>query len=205
MTDLPTAQPADASDDVRTLAQITDAVVAAARAATDEVTDRTVIVAIDGRSGAGKTSLAQLVAERLAAPVVHMDDIYPGWDGLAAALPVLADEVLIPLRSGDSGVFRRWDWAAGEHGGELEVPVAPFVVVEGCGSSVGPAGQLADLRVWLDADTEQRRARGLTRDAGSFDEQWDSWAQQEDELFEADQTREHADLVFDTTDIAATD
>jgi cytidylate kinase len=102
-------------------------------------------------------------------------------------------------------VFRRWDWAAGEHGGELEVPVAPFVVVEGCGSSVGPAGQLADLRVWLDADTEQRRARGLTRDAGSFDEQWDSWAQQEDELFEADETREHADLVFDTTDIAATD
>lgn len=205
MTDLPTAQPADASDDVRTLAQIADAVVAAARAATDEVTDRTVIVAIDGRSGAGKTSLAQLVAERLAAPVVHMDHIYPGWDGLAAALPVLADEVLIPLRSGKSGVFRRWDWAAGEHGGELEVPVAPFVVVEGCGSSVGPAGQLADLRVWLDADTEQRRARGLTRDAGSFDEQWDSWAQQEDELFEADQTREHADLVFDTTDIAATD
>lgn len=205
MTDLPTAQPADASDDVRTLAQITDAVVAAARAATDEVTDRTVIVAIDGRSGAGKTSLAELVAERLEAPVVHMDDIYPGWDGLAAALPVLADEVLIPLRSGEPGVFRRWDWAAGEHGGELEVPVAPFVVVEGCGSSVGPAGQLADLRVWLDADAEQRRARGLTRDAGSFDEQWDSWAQQEDELFEADQTREHADLVFDTTEIAATD
>ena len=65
MTDLPTAQHADASDDVRTLAQITDTVVAAARAAGDEVTDRTVIVAIDGRSGAGKTSLAGLVAERL--------------------------------------------------------------------------------------------------------------------------------------------
>ena len=152
-----------------------------------------------------REALSQLVAERLEAPVVHMDDIYPGWDGLAAALPVLADEVLIPLRSGEPGVFRRWDWAAGEHGGELEVPVAPFVVVEGCGSGVGPAGQLADLRVWLDADAEQRRARGLTRDAGSFDEQWDSWAQQEDELFEADETREHADLVFDTTEIAATD
>ena len=47
----------------------------------------TVVVAIDGPSGSGKTTLAKGVADDLerlgSVEVVHMDLIFPGWDGLA--------------------------------------------------------------------------------------------------------------------------
>src|SRR6476661_4492660 len=43
------------------------------------------LVAVDGPSGAGKTTLAAEVADALGAPTIHMDDLYPGWDGLAAS------------------------------------------------------------------------------------------------------------------------
>ena len=34
------------------------------------------VIAIDGRSGAGKTTLSQILSERLGASVVHMDDFF---------------------------------------------------------------------------------------------------------------------------------
>ncbi len=40
------------------------------------------LVCVDGPAGSGKTSLADAVARRTAAQVVHMDDLYGGWDGL---------------------------------------------------------------------------------------------------------------------------
>lgn len=50
---------------------------------------RPLLLAIDGRSGAGKTSLAQQVAnilhaEALPVAVFHLEDLYQGWDSLAA-------------------------------------------------------------------------------------------------------------------------
>src|SRR5690606_18988766 len=61
-----------------------------------------VLVGVDGRSGAGKTDLAAAAARLLdrsghAARVVHLEDLYPGWSGLAAALPRLCEEVVAPL------------------------------------------------------------------------------------------------------------
>lgn len=51
-----------------------------------------VAVLIDGQSGAGKTTLAALLRDgwRGAVEVVALDDVYPGWDGLAAALMLRA-------------------------------------------------------------------------------------------------------------------
>ena len=45
------------------------------------------IIGIDGRSGTGKTSLAAQLEQELTAAghsvhVLHLDDFYPGWDGL---------------------------------------------------------------------------------------------------------------------------
>lgn len=177
-----------------------DQVVQAAQAAAQRQQDQVVVIGIDGPACSGKTSLAARLAGELGdAWVVHMDDLYPGWDGLAAAVPRLTDDIIIPLRAGDPGFYERYDWAAGEFADEVQVPVTKFLIVEGCGSTVGPAGQLVDVSLWLDADEAVRRARGERRDEGGFADHWDDWAQQEQEVFGADETREHADLVIDTT------
>ena len=56
------------------------AVVEAARAATP-VLGSTVVVAVDGRSGSGKTLLGTAVADALTCPVVHLDEVYRAGTG----------------------------------------------------------------------------------------------------------------------------
>lgn len=157
------------------------------------------IVAVDGPSGSGKTTLAEALAERLPATLVRMDDLYPGWDGLAQAVELVTDLVLEPLSCGERAAYRRWDWARGTWGETLVAAPSPFLVLEGCGSSVLPAGRYAAVRVWVQADREVRMRRGMERDGESFRPHWERWAGQEDALFAADRTRERADFVVDTT------
>ncbi len=161
----------------------------------------TIVVAVDGHSGSGKTTLAAAVAAALGADVVHLDQVYPGWDGLAESVDILATCVLQPLAEGRRAAYRRWDWSRGEWAEEHVVLPAPFLVVDGCGSSALPAGRYAAVRVFLDADPTLRRARGLARDGEAYAPHWERWAVQERELFARDGTRQRADLVIDTTTV----
>lgn len=156
------------------------------------------VVAIDGPSGSGKTTLALGVGRALDAPVVHMDRIYPGWDGLAASVPLLVEQVLEPLARGEPAEYRVWDWERDGWRGTTTVQHADVVVVEGCGSSVGPAGVYASVRVWVDAPRDERRRRGLTRDGEAYRPHWEQWAAQEARLYARDGTRLKADVVITT-------
>lgn len=170
-------------------------IVAAAKAVIREP----VVIAIDGRSGSGKTTLASALRDRLGdAVVVHLDDIYPGWDGLAATPPLLVAEVLAPLRRGQSASYRRFDWQRGIFGDRVAVRPARHVIVEGAGSSVGLTRAYADVRVWLEADATTRKRRGLDRDGDAYAPHWQRWADQEDAVFGADRTRDHADIILRT-------
>ena len=155
------------------------------------------VLAIDGPSGSGKTTLAHGVVAALGWPVVHMDQIFPGWDGLAAAPGLLTTQVLEPLSRGEHAAYREWDWARETWGRTIDVPRSAGLVVEGCGSSVMPAGAYAAATVWVDAPRAVRLARGLARDGETYAPHWRRWADQEDEVFRADRTRERADLVVD--------
>lgn len=159
-----------------------------------------VVVAVDGPSGAGKSTFAASLGPALGAPILHMDDIYPGWDGLADAVPLLTSQVLEPLARGDHAAYRRWDWMRHRWGRTVDVPPAPVLVVEGVGSSVRPAGEHAAVCVWVEAARGVRFARGMARDGEAYRPHWERWAAQEDALFSADRTRERADLVIDTSD-----
>ncbi len=160
---------------------------------------RTVVVGIDGRSGSGKTTTAAEVARRLApCPIVSMDELYPGWDGLAAAVPLLTRHVLEPLQHGGRVAYPRYDWHEGRYAETVEVPPSRFVLVEGCGSTCLPARPLIDVRVWLEAPSSLRERRSLERDGEMFAPHWSSWSHQEDAVFDADPPRAHAHLVLET-------
>src|SRR5690606_5198159 len=89
--------------DAALAARLRDATNAAAR----ERRIRPVLL-IDGRAGAGKTTLACAVAAAWpAAALVHLEDVYPGWDGLDAASAAVAEEILGPPSAHTS-----WDWTA---------------------------------------------------------------------------------------------
>ena len=180
------------------------AVVALARNAAPRCGE-TVVVAIDGPSGSGKTTLAKGVADALSehasVEVVHMDRLFPGWDGLGVAPGLLADQVLEPISRGHQAAYRLWSWVRDEWDGTTHVTPSRYLVVEGCGSSVEPAGQYAAVAVFVEADRALRMDRGIARDGEAYRPHWERWADQEDSLFGADRTRERADLVIDTSSL----
>ena len=158
----------------------------------------TVVVAIDGRSGSGKTVLGTAVAAALACPVVHLDEIYPGWDGLVAGIALATTHVLEPLVRGERATYPRWDWMRARTGRTIHVPAARHLVLEGCGALVPPAAGHAGVRVWVEAPTGVRKERALSRDGEAYAPHWDRWAAQEDAVYATARPWERADVVLHT-------
>ena len=71
-------------------------------------------MAVDGRSGAGKTSLAARLAGQLEAPVLSLEGLYGGWDGLEHGIDLLVCDVLEPLASEVAARVPSYDWVARE-------------------------------------------------------------------------------------------
>lgn len=163
-----------------------------------------VLVGVDGRSGSGKTDLARCLAETvrsqgLSCVVVHLDDLYPGWAGLAAALEPLCGQVVGPLRAGRDGGYTSWDWHASRPGPRRTVPAAQVVVLEGVGVLASGCAAELDLRLWLEAPGAVRRERALARDGDVFAPHWQEWSDQEDLLFPGGApSDDDVDVVVDT-------
>jgi len=160
----------------------------------------TKVVAVDGPSGAGKTDFAAVLTERLpGAQLLHMDDLYPGWDGLAQAVTDLHALILAPLAGGRHPAYRRWDWERSRYAGWQGVPATDLLLVEGVGSGARPGWPLLSAVIWLEADHDERFRRGIDRDGESYRPHWHRWAAQEESLFAVDGTRSRADLIIDTS------
>ncbi len=143
------------------------------------------MVVLDGRSGAGKSSLARrLVAGwplRGRVQLVALDDLYPGWDGLARGAVYARDAILTPHAKGQVGVWQRWDWETGERAEAYAVDPSLPLIVEGSGVLTPDTARLADVAVWVDAPSGSRKHRALDRDGDTYRPHWDRWASQEDE------------------------
>lgn len=156
------------------------------------------VAAIDGPSGSGKTTLAAEVEAQTGWPVVHLDLIYPGWDGLAATPGLLVDGVLAPLVDGGEPGFRRWDWKARRPGRRVPVPRSGVLLLDGVGSAAAVIRPYLSVIAWLEAPVEQRYRRAMARDGEVYRSYWQGWAEREAAFHAADGTRAHADIVIDT-------
>ena len=152
------------------------------------------VLAIDGPSGSGKTTLAGRVAAELDAPVFHLEDVYPGWDGLEATVPRVVDWVLRPVAEGRPARYRRYDWAAGGYAEWHDVPAGPVLIVEGVASGALACAPYLSLLVWVEAPDPVRYGRAMARDGDTYRPHWDRWDAQAAAHFAAQRTAERADL-----------
>ncbi len=146
------------------------------------------IILIDGRSGSGKTELGRLITAESGAPLLRMDDLYPGWHGLAEASAQLP-EILRTRR------WQRYDWGSRSLAEWNELGDGDLVV-EGCGALSRQSRELADFGVWVEHPTVSRKQRALAREPG-FADHWDDWADQEDAFIARERPRDLADQIID--------
>lgn len=148
------------------------------------------IVLIDGRSGSGKTTLGQWLAPQLGAHLVHLDDFYPGWDGLQAASDAV-HEVVIP-----ESRWQAWDWERNVPAAWHTFPASVPLVIEGTGALSAANCALATFGIWVELDAATRKQRALDRDGELYAAHWDRWAVQEDAFATAENPRSLADMAL---------
>jgi uridine kinase len=173
-----------------------------------------VLVALDGRSGAGKSTVAHLVGTRAAALVIDGDDFYRGggdafWDAMGPAekVDLVIDwrrqrAVLERLRRGQRAQWRPYDWEAddGRPGKELTAGPADVVILDGAYSARPQLADLFSLHALLDVPRDARRERLLRREGERHRAEWEArWGEAEDLYFETMMPPDAFDLVLDGT------
>ena len=164
---------------------------------------RTRLISIDGPAGSGKTTLAERFAARAEARglhtrVLHMDDLYDGWDGAVRGFGLLRDHVLKRMADGREGRYRRYDWKARAYAELHLVPVTvDLLIVEGVTSCDRDAEPWQSLRVWIETSNEVRLDRGIERDGEALRDQWLEWMRWERDHFAAEHTRQRAQVIVD--------
>jgi len=157
------------------------------------------LVCVDGPAGSGKTTLASLLEGRWGATVVHMDDLYAGWEGRDLGVRQLLDGVLAPLSRARPGRYERYDWYAGRFAGTHVVEPCPVLVVEGCGSATREVDRYDALVVWVEAPDDVRLRRGLERDGAGMRDHWLQWMADEKDFYARERTRDRAQAHIDGT------
>lgn len=167
-------------------------------------------ILIDGRSGSGKSTLAAelvaLAADRgIRVQLEHLEDIYPGWDGLEAGAHTLVTEILEPLVESGSANWRTYDWFAAAPGRWLTANATDPLIVEGAGALTRASSALATYSIWVEADEAFRQTRAFARDGDTYRPHWQRWADQEVALIARENSPQLANLVIDATQVEDSD
>ncbi|MGH8914008.1 MAG: uridine kinase family protein [Acidimicrobiia bacterium] len=173
---------------------------------------RPLLVAIDGRTAAGKSTLAAKVAAQVGAVVIDGDDFYAGgtaaeWDAMSAAEKVdhcidwrRQRPVLEALSRGERAAWFEYDWDADD--GRLAEKAticepAPIIILEGAYSARPEMADMFDLRVLVDAPADLRRERLIRREGKDYQEDWNArWDEAEQWYFAEVMPPEEFDLVL---------
>ena len=122
--------------------------------------DHPVLVALDGRCGSGKTTLAAQLAQQFPQSItVHTDDFYlppasrvANWEQIPCAnmdLERLRAQVLTPARAGQAVPYRAYSCRAGAYLPEQCFAPQPLVIVEGSYSCHPTLADCYDLKVFV--------------------------------------------------------
>jgi hypothetical protein len=164
--------------------------------------NQTPIVLIDGRAGSGKSTFAEALQQQLfrdgeSAPrVIHMDNIFEGWDGLSLGSDYMVRFILNPLSRRETASWQDWSWVKNQRSSWREFSGGTPLIVEGCGSLTERSKEHADICIWLEASEETRRERWIIRERHL--DKFDFWAAQELDFYAREKSQSLADLVINT-------
>jgi len=185
-----------------------------------EASGGSLIVAIDGRSGAGKSTVARHLAAMLGAGCVAGDDFFAaeitasGWEARNPAQRAadaldwrrLRAEAIEPLRAGKVARWSGFDFSAGERAdgsfGRLEVPTVreprPVVLLDGAYTAQPELADLLDCAILVEAPGPVRASRLAAREKPDVLQRWHArWDAAEEHYFTRVRPPASFDIVLD--------
>ena len=164
-----------------------------------------VLIAIDGRCAAGKTTLAASLQAQLVCNVFHMDDFFlrpeqrtperlrqPGGN---VDFERCLTEVLRPLRAGAPVTYRPYDCCTQQLRAPVQVEARPFNLIEGSYSCHPALWDLYDLHIFLSVGPEEQRCRIVARNGERMLPMFTNvWIPMEETYFAQFRIAERADL-----------
>ena len=152
----------------------------------------TLLVGIDGAGGAGKSTLASKLTDK----IVAMDDFVTApWEWYD--FERLRRHVLEPLQRDEHARYQRLDWKTGELTEWQTVEPGGVVAVEGVAALDRRLREAYDFRIWVETPQEICFARGLDRDGADALPLWEAWSAKEQRYWAKQHPRESADAIVD--------
>ena len=169
-----------------------------------------VVLALDGRCGSGKTTMAAALAEQFPDSIVlHTDDFYlppadrvPGWEQTPCAnmdLARLRDEALRPAYAGQPVAYRAYSCREGAYLPPAQLPAQPLVILEGSYSHHPLLRPYETLRVFVTCTKAEQTRRLQAREGARYADFAARWVPLEEGYFAQYGVAESADFVVDTT------
>ena len=161
------------------------------------------VIAIDGPAGGGKTTLAQNLAlafaTSLSTTVIHMDDLYDGWDGALDEdfSSVLSHIVGLHKKSANIS-YSSYNWSEAKFDEAKEVPHTQLLILEGVGSGQSSIRSSLTALIWIDINDKQGLARVIARDGESIRVPMEKWLTLQEQHFHLEGTQNAADFILTT-------
>ena len=156
------------------------------------------VIAIDGPAGSGKTTLADELCDLFSdCTVVHMDDLYDGWnqDLVTELQGRIETQILKPLSLGRKASFKTYDWHQGLFTKTMTIENPEFLILEGVGAAHPKLKQYFALSIWVEAQPTLLLDRLIARDGQHLRDQLVTWQANEAEYFKRLDVRSSVDLV----------
>ena len=168
------------------------------------------VLALDGRCGSGKTTLANgLAAQFPGCTLLRTDDFYlpparrsPDWARTPCAnmdLIRLRDEALRPAYEGQPVLYRAYSCRAGAYQPVQELAAQPLVILEGSYSHHPLLAGYETLQVFVTCSREEQTRRLQAREGERYANFAARWIPLEEGYFAQYRIEETADLAVDTT------
>lgn len=158
------------------------------------------LIAIDGRAGAGKTTLAANFFEALSAEntveVIHMDDLYDGWENaLSERLTQTLESIVKSHQNNRAFEIDIFNWQSMSFDSKRVIHPVDILILEGVGAGQKVVRDAGATLYWLDIDAEVGIQRVLNRDGNQIASQMKQWQIVQERHFLRDKTRENAEHI----------
>ena len=150
------------------------------------------LIGIDGPGGAGKSTLAAKLSDKI---VATDDFITAAWEWYD--FERLRREVVDPLLRGEPARYQRMDWNTGELMEWHVVEPGGVVVIEGVAALEVTLRDAYDHRFWVEAPREICFRRALERDGEDALPLWEAWSEKEQRYWAEQRPRDAADEIVD--------